>query len=194
VSGSKAKSLDEWWATNHEEYGSGGAAPSPAEPVQAAARIIGIDDGCCRLDDEPVSSADDFCEAFPAAFLAFHRRDGRRSELTNASRAVLQHLAVTGPVSIGEAARHLDRAQSVVSEIVTQLEGHGLLEREPDPANRRRTLVWLTPAGFARLREDADVLDRRLVAEAMEHLDEATRRGLIDGLDALLRASGRSRT
>jgi len=141
-----------------------------------------------------VSAADDFCEAFPATFLAFHRRDGRRSELTNASRAVLQHLAVTGPVSIGEAARHLDRTQSVVSEIVTQLEGHGLLEREPDPANRRRTLVWLTPAGFARLREDADVLDRRLVAEAMEHLDQATRRGLIDGLDALLRASGRNRT
>lgn len=141
-----------------------------------------------------MSAADDFCAAFPATFLAFHRRDGRRSQLTNASRAVLQHLAVTGPISIGEAALHLDRAQSVVSGIVTQLEGHGLLEREPDPANRRRTLVWLTEAGLARLRDDADVLDRRLVAEAMEDLDEATRRGLIDGLDALLRASGRNRT
>jgi DNA-binding MarR family transcriptional regulator len=138
-----------------------------------------------------VSAADDFCEAFPATFLAFHRRDGRRSELTNASRAVLQHLALTGPVSIGEAAKHLERAQSVVSDIVSQLEGHGLLEREPDPDNRRRTLVWLTETGFERLRADADVLDRRLVAEAMNHLDETTQRGLIEGLSALVAAAGK---
>lgn len=138
-----------------------------------------------------MSAADDFCEAFPATFLAFHRRDGRRSELTNASRAVLQHLALTGPVSIGEAAKHLERAQSVVSDIVSQLEGHGLLEREPDPDNRRRTLVWLTETGFERLRADADVLDRRLVAEAMNHLDETTQRGLIEGLSALVAAAGK---
>jgi len=136
-----------------------------------------------------MTAADVFCEAFPATYLAFHRRDGRHSDLTNASRAVLQHLARTGPVSIGEAARHLDRAQSVVSEIVAQLEGHGLLEREADPANRRRTLVWLTRTGLDRLRADADVLDRHLVAQAMDSLDEPTRRGLLDGLEALLAAS-----
>jgi DNA-binding MarR family transcriptional regulator len=138
-----------------------------------------------------VSTADDFCEAFPETFLAFHRRDGRRSELTNASRAVLQHLALTGPVSIGEAARHLERAQSVVSDIVSQLESHGLLEREPDPDNRRRTLVWLTATGFERLRADADVLDRRRVAEAIDQLDETTQRALIDGLRALVAAAGK---
>lgn len=136
-----------------------------------------------------MTDADDFCDAFPDVFSAFHRRDGRRNELTNASRAVLWHVAQTGPISIGEAAQHLDRAQSVVSEIVSQLEGHQLLEREPDPANRRRTLVWLTEAGVARLREDADVLDRSRVADAMKHLDEPTRRGLIDGLKALVEAT-----
>nr|WP_300149980.1 MarR family winged helix-turn-helix transcriptional regulator [Propionicimonas sp.] len=138
-----------------------------------------------------MSAAGDFCEAFPATFLAFHRRDGRRTELTNASRAVLQHLVQTGPVSIGEAAKHLERAQSVVSDIVSQLESHGLLEREPDPDNRRRTLVWLTETGFERLRADADVLDRRLLAEAMNHLDETTQRGLIEGLNALVAAAGK---
>ncbi len=138
-----------------------------------------------------MSEVNAFCEAFPRAYLAFHRRDGRRSELTNASRAVLTHLAGSGPITIGEAARHLDRAQSVVSDIVTQLEGHGLLEREPDPDDRRRTLVWLTEAGMNRLREDADVLDRALVAQAMADLDDTTRRGLIDGLRALIAAARR---
>jgi DNA-binding MarR family transcriptional regulator len=138
-----------------------------------------------------MSEIDAFCAAYPQAYLAFHRRDGRRNELTNASRAVLTHLAGSGPITIGEAARHLDRAQSVVSDIVTQLEGHGLLEREPDPGDRRRTLVWLTDAGRTRLRDDADVLDRQLVARAMSHLDDTTRRGLIDGLEALIAAARR---
>lgn len=138
-----------------------------------------------------MSEVDAFCAAYPQAYLVFHRRDGRRNELTNASRAVLTHLAGSGPITIGEAARHLDRAQSVVSDIVTQLEGHGLLEREPDPGDRRRTLVWLTDAGRTRLRDDADVLDRQLVARAMSHLDDTTRRGLIDGLEALIAAARR---
>ena len=141
-----------------------------------------------------MSDVDAFCTAFPQAYLAFHRRDGRRNELTNASRAVLTHLAGSGPITIGEAARHLDRAQSVVSEIVTQLESHGLLEREPDPDDRRRTLVWLTDAGRTRLRDDADVLDRSLVERAMERLDDNTRRGLIEGLTALIAASRRKET
>jgi hypothetical protein len=62
------------------------------------------------------------------------------------------------PLTIGEAAAHLDRAQSVVSEIVSHLEDDGLLERERDPADRRRTLVWLTPAGQSALRRDREVL------------------------------------
>ncbi|MFT3859922.1 MarR family winged helix-turn-helix transcriptional regulator [Micropruina sp.] len=138
-----------------------------------------------------MADADSFCELFPQVYLAFHRRDGRRSELTNASRAVLTHLAGSGPITVGAAARHLDRAQSVVSDIVTQLEGHGLLEREPDPEDRRRTLVWLTEAGINRLRADADVLDRTLVAHAMEQLDDTTRHELIDALKSLIAVARR---
>src|SRR3954468_20320099 len=87
-----------------------------------------------------------FERLFADVYLRCHRRDAQNAELTGASRAVLLHLAMTGPLPIGEAALHLGRAQSVVSEIVDQLEGHGLLERERDPADRRRVLVWLTPS------------------------------------------------
>jgi DNA-binding MarR family transcriptional regulator len=46
----------------------------------------------------------------------------------------------------------------VVSEIAARLERQGLLEREADPADRRRTLVWLTAAGQAALRRHREVL------------------------------------
>jgi hypothetical protein len=98
-------------------------------------------------DQELCAQAERFAGLFRAIYLTFHRRDGPRNELSGASRAVLQHLAMSGPLTVGEAAVHLDRAQSVVSEIVDGLTRKDLLERERDPGDRRRTLVWLTPAG-----------------------------------------------
>lgn len=127
-----------------------------------------------------------FEELFQAVYLAFHRRDRKRSELSGASRAVLHHLAHTGPLTVGEAALHLDRAQSVVSEIVNQLERNGLLERERDPSDRRRTLIWLTPEGQDRLARDRAVLDTPRLAEALNALPADTREALLAGLHALL--------
>lgn len=139
----------------------------------------------------PDAEVERFCELFPAAYLAFHRRDGKRDQLTGASRAVLLHLAQAGPLTVGEAAVHLDRAQSVVSEIVTQLEGHGHVERESDPDDRRRTLVWLTESGRHRLERDAQVLDPDLVARALGRLTGPQRQGLVEGLAALVAAKHR---
>lgn len=135
---------------------------------------------------DATAAAQAFEHLFGAAYLQFHRRDGKRSELSGASRAVLQHLALAGPLTVSEAATHLDRAQSVVSDIVTQLEGKGLLEREPDPADRRRTLVWLTPRGQARLTQDRQVLSVELLTRAMATLTAHQRRTLLDALRALL--------
>jgi len=126
--------------------------------------------------------AERFSELFRAAYLTFHRRDQPRSELPGASRAVLEHLALAGPLTIGEAAAHMRRAQSVISEIVTHLERDGLLERENDPGDRRRTLIWLTPAGHEALRRDREVLGVDLVACAMARLPA----GQADALNAAL--------
>ncbi len=133
-----------------------------------------------------MADAATFGRLFEQAYLRFHRRDGKRSALSGASRGVLTHLALTGPLTVGEAARHLDRAQSVVSDIVTQLEAKGLLERRTDPGDRRRTLVWLTPDGFDRLGRDREVLGRELLEHAMSAMDPADRRALLHGLEALL--------
>jgi DNA-binding MarR family transcriptional regulator len=129
-----------------------------------------------------------FAELFPATYLRFHRRDRKRSEPTQATRAVLQHLSMTGPLTVGEAARHLQRAQSVVSEIIDGLEARSLVERVRDPRDRRRTLVWLTDAGLALLAQEREVLSRALLERAMTRMREAERDALLTGLRALLRA------
>ncbi len=134
--------------------------------------------------------AERFAERFRAVYLTFHRRDGPRSQLQGASRAVLVHLAMAGPLTIGEAAAHLNRAQSVVSEIVSHLEGQGLLERESDPTDRRRTLVWLTEAGHGALRRDREVLGLDLLARALAGVPPGQADELIAGLQALVQAAG----
>jgi DNA-binding MarR family transcriptional regulator len=138
--------------------------------------------------------AKEFEDAFQQAYLRFHRRDGKRGQMSGASRAVLLHLAHTGPLTVGEAAQHLDRAQSVVSDIVTQLESKGLLEREADPDDRRRTLVWLTPTGFAALDRERQVLSTELLARAARRMTPDERAALVGGLKALIDANEKEST
>lgn len=124
-----------------------------------------------------------FEDAFRALYLAYHRRDGPRSEVPAASRAVLTHLALTAPVSVGELALHLQRAQSVVSEIVAHLVHDGYLERDVDPGDRRRSLIWLTAQGRALLDRLNRVLDVPRLEEALACDPGAD--ALIDALQAL---------
>lgn len=135
---------------------------------------------------EEQARAERFAELFRAVYLTFHRRDRPRSELSGASRAVLEHLALAGPLTIGEAAAHMRRAQSVISEIVTHLERDGLLEREVDPGDRRRTLIWLAPDGHEALRRDRDVLGIDLLARAMARLPPDQADALNAGMRALV--------
>jgi DNA-binding MarR family transcriptional regulator len=136
-------------------------------------------------DTEP---AGEFEQLFRAVYLTFHRRDAPRSQLANASLAVLEHLALAGPVTIGEAAAHLGRAQSVVSEIVSHLERQELLERESDPADRRRTLVWLTLAGQATLRRQREVFSEELLTSALARMPPEQVGALLGALRALVQS------
>ena len=54
-----------------------------------------------------------------------------------------------GPLRPGALAEHLHIAARSATEVVDDLEQRGLVERGPDPGDRRATLVTLTPAGEA---------------------------------------------
>jgi DNA-binding MarR family transcriptional regulator len=137
-------------------------------------------------------AAADFCDLFPALYLSFCRRHDDAesgSRLTPQQDAVLHHLAMSGPLSIGEMSRHFGRAQSVVSEIVDGMEDKGLLERMRDARDRRRTLVWLTDEARAVLARRRQVLDPARVERAMRAVPSTERKILIDALRALVRAA-----
>jgi DNA-binding MarR family transcriptional regulator len=134
-----------------------------------------------------------FCELFPELYLRFCRRHApgqSKTRLTPQQDAALHHLAMSGPLTVGEMARHFARAQSVTSEIVDGLEEKGLLERVRDTRDRRRTLVWLTDEGHDVLTRRREVLDPTRVARAMRALTDRQRSTLVSTLRALVRAAG----
>ena len=130
-----------------------------------------------------------YLRLFPNVYLRFHRRDAKHSEMSGASRGVMLHLAQSGPLTVGECAKHLQRAQSVVSEIVDQLERHGLLARVRDESDRRRTLVWLTDQGRARLVADQEVLSSESLERALARMKPEQRAMLLEATRALIQAA-----
>lgn len=140
--------------------------------------------------DDARAAADELGRLYPAIYLRLHARrpkDGRRAAAQQ--MAVLQHLARSGPLTVGEAARHFARAQSVVSELVDRLAAAGLAERMRDERDRRRVLVWLTPAGLDAVERDRQVLSPAHVVAALGRMKPAARRALLDGMRALVAAA-----
>jgi DNA-binding MarR family transcriptional regulator len=136
------------------------------------------------------AAADELGRLFPAIYLRLHARRAKAGHRPPAQAlAVLQHLALSGPLTVGEAARHFGRAQSAVSELVDRLAGDGQVERLRDARDRRRVLVWLTPAGQATLERDRQVLSPELATAALARLKPAARRALLDGMRALVQAA-----
>jgi DNA-binding MarR family transcriptional regulator len=87
---------------------------------------------------------------------------------------VLGRLDREGPCSVADlAAGERVRAQSM-AQTVGDLEAQGMLDRNPDPNDRRRALVSLTAAGRSRIEEDRAAREGWLV-KALEELPEADR-------------------
>lgn len=98
--------------------------------------------------------------------------------------AVLGVLRRTGPSRLVDVGRRLNLPGSTLSELVDRLVAEGLLERTPNPHDRRSVLLEVTSAGGASLAEV-----RRLAAAAfgrvLRRLDDETVEGLVCGLRGL---------
>ena len=59
--------------------------------------------------------------------------------------AALEHLR-GGDLTVGELAARLGLTMPTVSGVLADLDRAGFIERHPDPADRRRTIVAIIPA------------------------------------------------
>jgi DNA-binding MarR family transcriptional regulator len=112
---------------------------------------------------------------------------------TGRSLAPSRVLFEIGPAGVGvrELRQRLGLDSGYLSRLVRQLEGEGLVTTVPDPDDRRRRLLTLTPAG----RRAWDVLEERserLASELVAPLSPGQRRRLDEALSAaerLIRAA-----
>ena len=87
--------------------------------------------------------------------------------ITGRELAVLLAIDSQAPLSQQEAARRLGVDRTTMVALIDELEGKQLVQRRQDPADRRKNVVALTPAGRGTLRKAAkasDEAERRFLA------------------------------
>ena len=93
--------------------------------------------------------------------------------LHDSGRCTQRHLAGTTVID-----------PAAISRILREFEREGLVTRETDPADHRRTLVALTPAGTAKVRDIA-VRRAAFLEETLAGLPAAELKPMIAGLAAI---------
>lgn len=111
-----------------------------------------------------------------------------RDRLAAETVALLLHLAQLGPATLSELTRHLGRSLSTLSAKVAALESDGLVSRQRDADDARKSMIWLSPTGQRRLAQALEVLDGERLSVAAGSWDAARRQHLIDELSALMNA------
>lgn len=99
---------------------------------------------------------------------------------------VLGRLDREGPASVSDLAQALRVRPQSMAQTVGDLEAEGMVERNPDPSDRRRALVSLTEAGQARILADRAAREGWLV-KALEGLTEDDRETIERSIEILAR-------
>ena len=98
---------------------------------------------------------------------------------------VLAALQEFGPASQARLGRRTVMDRSDVASVLNDLAGRRLAERSPDPADGRRNVITITPAGTAHLRR-LDELMADVQDELLAPLSSAEREQLISLLTRIL--------
>jgi MarR family transcriptional regulator, transcriptional regulator for hemolysin len=97
--------------------------------------------------------------------------------LTLSLASLLAYVAEFGPVNQTRAAEHLGQGRAATGSQVDRLQELGLIERRPDPDDRRVWMVAITAAGTAKATEVAEV-DTVLRAALRSGISRAERQDL----------------
>jgi DNA-binding MarR family transcriptional regulator len=97
-----------------------------------------------------------------------------------------------GPVTVGDLASRLGLTLPTVSGVLAELDRAGLVERRPDPADRRRTIVQIIPSQAPLIGEWLDGAAKPL-ARVLDKLDPSEQEAFLKAMDLLeteLRSQG----
>jgi DNA-binding MarR family transcriptional regulator len=97
-----------------------------------------------------------------AACLRRFRQLSAVGDLSLSTRAVLARLDRTGPTTAAELAREEHISSQAMGIRLKELEERGLIERRPDPIDRRRVILSVNPTTREELRHMRDARMQRL--------------------------------
>ena len=100
--------------------------------------------------DEPREAGETLADAFRAVSRQLRHQTQQALapwDVTPSQARALGVLTRHGPVRLGTLSEHLRIAPRSATEVVDALAERGLVERKPDPVDRRATLVALTSEG-----------------------------------------------
>lgn len=103
------------------------------------------------------------------------RRFHAERSLSQGKLGILATLASSGPSAAARLAESERISPQAVANAIRELEEMGLVERHPDPADRRRALVSITEAGRQCCAAECDAGQPWLVAAIDERLTDAER-------------------
>jgi DNA-binding MarR family transcriptional regulator len=89
-----------------------------------------------------------------------------------------------GPVTVGELASRLGLTLPTVSGVLADLDLAGLVERRPDPADRRRTIVQIVPGQATLIGQWLDGAARPL-ARVLDKLTPSEQEAFLKAMDLL---------
>lgn len=157
-------------------------------PAQAPLGVDMMSDALSSPDDDTAArQARRLQEAVENLFACCQARIAMQSERFGLPPAALRALLALGEnryLAPGELGRRLGVTKSRVTAVATQLLRHGLIDKHPDPADARVTLLSLTPAG-RRAREDIRAFMAGLFQSMMERVEPAQREAVLASLDVL---------
>jgi DNA-binding MarR family transcriptional regulator len=89
-------------------------------------------------------------------------------EVTGAAQRLIYYLMENGPLRLSELARRTETDPGILTRQVNVIERQGLVERLPDPTDRRATLLRMTPRGRRVAQKLREVQDEVLGGQLAE--------------------------
>ena len=111
--------------------------------------------------------------------------DGPSERADRARRMLLSAVASNEPATLNDVAKSIGRGAPAVSRSVDTLVRAGLIERTPDPDNRRRLAMRLTQEGRTALQQPSE---SGVLAGALERLAPSEVRAIERAVEILERA------